>query len=147
MSEWKLVALLGFAVFLEVGGVEANRYAAKYERVGYERGVYQAMVVRECTGHYPGEAFKNDTWNLSNLPDDCRFVKAVEEKLGGGKPGIDTPDNSGGVLIWKAMKLSPDGPVYCHQDAWYWPPRKDGLCYAEDYPVDIRGDTGESAPK
>ena len=54
-----------------------NRIYQEGERDGYERGAYQGAIFAMCEGSFPTKPYKDEFWNLVNMPKDCRFVEAA----------------------------------------------------------------------
>lgn len=76
-----LFAIVGTLWFFIIVTRIAHHYDQQRDREEYERGVMQTVIYHSCLGKYPSQAFRDYQWNLINMPDDCRYVEAVDAKL------------------------------------------------------------------
>jgi len=59
----------------------SNHFDRQRERAAYERGAMQMVAVHLCLHHYASQAFKDKMWNMVNMPEDCRYIEAVDKQL------------------------------------------------------------------
>lgn len=77
----KIILALVVLLWLLIGSLYAyNKIYLAGERRGYDRGLKQGLIYRRCSIAEPSEGFKSEMWNLVNMPNDCRFVEAVERR-------------------------------------------------------------------
>jgi len=78
--------LLGMAVGIIAGltfivaNIGCNKIRLSGEREGYERGLRQGLIYRQCSAAQPSAKFIEKNWNMVNMPNDCRYIAMAERQ-------------------------------------------------------------------